>query len=70
MQLRDDRGYVQDMVAGSALIVVGIVLLIDRVTDFIILYTPQLQTVQRWWPLVLIGVGVALLVSERLRARA
>jgi uncharacterized membrane protein YwaF len=69
MQLRDDRGYVQDMVAGSALILVGIVLLIDRLGDFILRYTPRLQQVQQWWPLALIVLGAALLVSERLRVR-
>ncbi len=69
MQLRDERGYVQDVVAGSALIVAGIMLLIDRVTAFVIRYTPTLQQVQQWWPVLLIFVGVAMLVSERVRVR-
>ncbi len=68
-QLRDGRGYAQDVVAGSALILVGIVLLIDRVGALIMRYTPGLQQLQQWWPVLLIGVGVALLVSERVRAR-
>ncbi len=70
MQLRDERGYVQDMVAGSALILVGVMLLIDRLGQFVLTYMPRLQTVQQWWPLLLIVLGTGLLVSERLRSRA
>jgi cytochrome c-type biogenesis protein CcmH/NrfF len=45
-------------------------LMIDRLGNFIIRYTPRLQQVQQWWPLVLIVTGVALLISERARRRS
>ncbi len=70
MLVRNERGYVEDVVAGSALILVGIMLMVDRLGSFILRYTPRLQQVQQWWPLVLIITGVALLISERARRRS
>jgi uncharacterized membrane protein YwaF len=70
MLVRNERGYVEDMVAGSSLILVGIMLLVDRLGNLILRYTPRLQQVQQWWPLVLIVTGVALLISERARRRS
>ncbi len=69
MLVRNEPGYVEDAVAGSALILIGIMLLVDRVADFIVRYTPRLQPVQQWWPLLLVGLGAVLLVTERRRAR-
>ncbi len=70
MLVRNERGYVEDIVAGSSLILIGIMLMIDRLGNLIIRYTPRLQQVQQWWPLVLIVTGVALLISERVRRRS
>lgn len=70
MQLLDERGYAEDVVAGSALILVGLVLLVDRLGTFVLRFTPRLQEVQQWWPVLLIGLGAGLLVCDRLRSRA
>ncbi len=70
MLVRNERGYVEDVVAGSALILIGIMLLIDRLGTFILRYTPRLQQLQQWWPLMLVITGVVLLISERARRRS
>ncbi len=70
MLVRNERGYVEDVVAGSALVLIGIMLLIDRLGNLILRYTPRLQQVQQWWPLMLIITGVTVLIAERARRRS
>ncbi len=58
-----------DTAAGAALVLIGFVFLLDRLSGVVIRYTPGLQQVQQWWPLLLIGSGIVMLLWHSLRGR-
>ncbi len=63
---RDHRAQ-RDTAAGAALVLIGFVFLLDRLTAAVIRYTPRLQELQQWWPLLLIGSGIGMLLWHSLR---
>ncbi len=65
--MQRDHQAQKDTAAGAALVLIGFVFLLDRLTGVVIRYTPRLQELQQWWPLLLIGSGIVLLLWHSLR---
>ncbi len=64
---RDHRA--NETATGAALVLIGFVFLLDRLSALVIRYVPRLEEVQQWWPVLLIGSGLVLLLWCQFRQR-